>query len=83
MPFGNTGTQTIRNVKIRDILPLNLAYVSSNIEGVSPILSGLYLSGGVQILEYSGFNLAPGQRGVLYMTGRVLATNSDARVNRV
>ncbi len=83
MPFGNTGAKTILNVKIRDILPLNLEYVSSEIHGVQPYTKGLYASGKVQILEYSGFNLAPGQQGYLLMTGRVLADHQDARINWV
>ena len=83
MPFGNTGSQTINNVKIRDILPLNLEYVSSAIQGVPSYTNGVYLSGGVQVLEYSGFSLSSGQQGVLLMTGRVLNTNPDNRTNRV
>lgn len=83
MPFGNTGSKTIYNVSIKDFLPLNLEYVSSEIHGVSPYTKGLYLSGGVQVLEYSGFDLAPGQKGYLLLTGRVLSDHQDARVNWV
>ncbi len=83
MPFGNTGSKTIYNVKIRDFLPLNLEYVSSEIHGVKPYTSGLYMNGGVQVLEYSGFNLAPGQQGYLLMTGRVLSGNTNSTLNRV
>ena len=83
MPFGNTGSKTIYNVSIKDFLPLNLEYVSSEIHGVSPYTKGLYLSGGVQVLEYSGFDLAPGQNGYLLLTGRVLSGHQDARVNWV
>lgn len=43
MSFGNTGSQMIKNVKIRDFLPLNLEYVSSEIHGVYPYTSGLFL----------------------------------------
>jgi hypothetical protein len=35
------------------------------------------------VLEYSGFDLDPGQKGYLLMTGRVLSTNPDNRVNWV
>ena len=83
MPFGNTGSKTIYNVSIKDFLPLNLEYVSSEIHGVSPYTKGLYLSGGVQVLEYSGFDLAPGQKGYLLLTGRVLSGHQDVRENRV
>ena len=83
MPFGNTGSKTIYNVSIKDFLPLNLEYVSSEIHGVSPYTKGLYLSGGVQVLEYSGFDLAPGQKGYLLLTGRVLSGHQDARTNWV
>ena len=83
MPFGNTGSKTIYNVSIKDFLPLNLEYVSSEIHGVSPYTKGLYLSGGVQVLEYSGFDLAPGQKWYLLLTGRVLSGHQDARVNWV
>lgn len=83
MPFGNTGSKTIYNVSIKDFLPLNLEYVSSEIHGVSPYTKGLYLSGGVQVLEYSGFDLASGQNGYLLLTGRVLSGHQDARVNWV
>lgn len=83
MPFGNTGSKMITNVKVKDILPLNLEYVSSEIHGVTPYTSGLSINNGAQVLEYSGFNLAAGQKGYLLMTGRVLSTNLDNKVNWV
>lgn len=44
MPFGNTGSETVYNVSIKDFLPLNLEYVSSEIHGVNPYTKGLYTS---------------------------------------
>jgi hypothetical protein len=61
MVFKNTTNKAVKHAKIKDFLPLNLEYVSSEIHGVSPILSGLYKVSGQTVLEYSGFDLAPNQ----------------------
>ena len=83
MVFKNTTNKTVRHAIIRDFLPLNLEYVSSDIHGVSPILSWLSKKDGVTVLEYSWFDLAPNQEWYLIMTGRVLSTNLENRVNDV
>ena len=84
MVFKNPTEKTVTHAKIKDFLPLNLEYVSSEIHWVSPILSGLYLAAnGQTVLEYSGFDLAPGQEGYLIMTGKVLSSHLKNRLNTV
>ena len=83
MVFKNTTNKAVKHAKIKDFLPLNLEYVSSEIHGVSPILSGLYKVSGQTVLEYSGFDLAPNQEWYIIMTGKVLDSNLDNRVNNV
>ena len=38
-----------------------------------PYTVGTYLSGGVTVVEYSGFNLAPGQSGYMIITGKLIS----------
>ena len=83
MPFKNPHNVQINNVSVRDYLPQNLEYVSSEIHGVTPYVSGQFMSGAVQVVEYSGFNLAPLQEGYLLLTGRVKANYLDQRINVV
>lgn len=83
MPFANNTKDTVNNVSIKDFMPLNLEYVSSEIHGVTPAYHQTYQIGGVTVDEWSGFNLLPSQNGVLYLTGRVLKTNLDSRLNTV
>ena len=83
MPFKNPHNVQINNVSVRDYLPQNLEYVSSEIHGVTPYVSGQFMSGAVQVVEYSGFNLAPLQEGYLLLTGRVKADYVDQRINLV
>ena len=83
MPFANNTNDTVNNVSIKDFMPLNLEYVSSEIHGVTPAYHQTYQIGGVTVDEWSGFNLLPSQNGVLYLTGRVLKTNLDSRLNTV
>ena len=83
MPFANNTNDTVNNVSIKDFMPLNLEYVSSEIHGVNAAYHQTYLSGAITVDEWSGFNLLPSQNGVLYLTGRVLKTNLDARLNTV
>ena len=84
MPFANNTNDTVNKVSIKDFMPLNLEYVSSEIHGVNPAYHQTYKSAqGITIDEWSGFNLLPSQNGVLYLTGRVLKTNLDSRLNTV
>ena len=83
MPFKNPHNVQINNVSVRDYLPQNLEYVSSEIHGVTPYVSGQFMSGAVQVVEYSGFNLAPLQEGYLLLTGKVKADYLDQRINLV
>ena len=83
MPFKNPHNVQINNVSVRDYLPQNLEYISSEIHGVTPYVSGQFMSGAVQVVEYSGFNLAPLQEGYLLLTGRVKADYLDQRINLV
>ena len=83
MPFKNPHNVQINNVSVRDYLPQNLEYVSSEIHGVTPYVSGHFMSGAVQVVEYSGFNLAPLQEGYLLLTGKVKADYLDQRINLV
>ena len=83
MPFKNPHNVQINNVSVRDYLPQNLEYVSSEIHGVTPYVSGQFMSGAVQVVEYSGFNLAPLQEGYLLLTGKVKADYLDQRINVV
>ena len=83
MPFKNPHNVQINNVSVRDYLPQNLEYVSSEIHGVTPYVSGHFMSGAVQVVEYSGFNLAPLQEGYLLLTGKVKADYLDQRINVV
>ncbi len=83
MPFKNPHNVQINNVSVRDYLPQNLEYVSSEIHGVTPYVSGHFMSGAVQVVEYSGFNLAPLQEGYLLLTGKVKANYLDQRINLV
>ena len=83
MPFANNTNDTVNNVSIKDFMPLNLEYVSSEIHGVNAAYHQTYLSGATTVDEWSGFNLLPSQNGVLYLTGRVLKTNLDSRLNTV
>ena len=83
MPFKNPHNVQINNVSVRDYLPQNLEYVSSEIHGVTPYVSGQFMSGAIQVVEYSGFNLAPLQEGYLLLTGKVKADYLDQRINVV
>ena len=83
MPFKNPHNVQINNVSVRDYLPQNLEYVSSEIHGVTSYVSGQFMSGAVQVVEYSGFNLAPLQEGYLLLTGKVKADYLDQRINLV
>ena len=83
MPFANNTNDTVNKVSIKDFMPLNLEYVSSEIHGVNAAYHQTYLSGAITVDEWSGFNLLPSQNGVLYLTGRVLKTNLDSRLNMV
>ena len=83
MPFANNTNDTVNNVSIKDFMPLNLEYVSSEIHGATPAYHQTYQIGGATVDEWSGFNLLPSQNGVLYLTGRVLKTNLDSRLNTV
>ena len=84
MPFANNTNDVVTKVSIKDFIPLNLEYVSSEIHGVNPAYHQTYKNTqGITIDEWSGFNLLPSQNGVLYLTGRVLKTNLDARLNTV
>ena len=83
MPFKNPHNIQINNVSVRDYLPQNLEYVSSEIHGVTPYVSGHFMSGAVQVVEYSGFNLAPLQEGYLLLTGKVKTDYLDQRINLV
>ena len=83
MPFKNPHNVQINNVSVRDYLPQNLEYVSSEIHGVTPYVSGHFMSGAVQVVEYSGFNLAPLQEGYLLLTGKVKTDYLDQRINLV
>jgi len=84
MPFANNTNDVVTKVSIKDFMPLNLEYVSSEIHGVNPAYHQTYKSAqGITIDEWSGFNLLPSQNGVLYLTGRVLKTNLDSRLNTV
>ena len=84
MPFANNTNDTVNKVSIKDFMPLNLEYVSSEIHGVTPAYHQTYKNAqGITIDEWSGFNLLPSQNGVLYLTGRVLKTNLDSRLNTV
>ena len=83
MPFANNTNDVVTKVSIKDFMPLNLEYVSSEIHGVNAAYHQTYLSGATTVDEWSGFNLLPSQNGVLYLTGRVLKTNLDSRLNMV
>ena len=84
MPFANNTNDVVTKVSIKDFMPLNLEYVSSEIHGVNPAYHQTYKNAqGITIDEWSGFNLLPSQNGVLYLTGRVLKTNLDSRLNTV
>ena len=83
MPFANNTNDVVTKVSIKDFMPLNLEYVSSEINGVNPAYHQTYKIGNSTVDEWSGFNLLPSQNGVLYLTGRVLKTNLDARLNTV
>ena len=83
MPFANNTNDTVNKVSIKDFMPLNLEYVSSEIHGVTPAYHQTYKIGNSTVDEWSGFNLLPSQNGVLYLTGRVLKTNLDSRLNTV
>lgn len=83
MPFANNTNDVVTKVSIKDFMPLNLEYVSSEIHGVNPAYHQTYKIGNSTVDEWSGFNLLPSQNGVLYLTGRVLKTNLDARLNTV
>jgi hypothetical protein len=84
MVFKNTKDKVVKHAIIRDFLPLNLEYVSSEIHWVSPVQSGTYLTkDGQTVLEYSWFDLAANQEWYLLFTGRVLNSYLDYRVNEV
>ena len=83
MVFKNTTNKAVIHAIIKDQLPLNLEYVSSEIYGVPSAKKGVYEVGGVTVLEYSWFDLAPNQEGYLIMTGKVLSEHLDSRVNNV
>ncbi|MBR2158158.1 hypothetical protein IJ913_01865 [bacterium] len=53
MVFKNTTNKAVIHAIIKDQLPLNLEYVSSEIYGVPSAKKGVYEVGGVTVLEYS------------------------------
>jgi uncharacterized repeat protein (TIGR01451 family) len=60
--FANTGTGTAHNVILTDYLPVSLGYVSSHLYGVLPGYDfGTGMLGPNIYVEYSGFDLLPGQ----------------------
>ena len=67
----NTGSWVYHNAYIKDLLPSSLNLVSHNIQWVYPYQSGLYMSGALQVLEYSWFNLNVWQTAVMYLTWQV------------
>ena len=83
MVFKNATNKTVKHAIIKDQLPLNLEYVSSEIYGVSPVKKGLYKVWGVTVLEYSWFDLTPNQEGYVILTGKVLDEHLDNRLNNV
>lgn len=69
--FGNNSATTLHNVVITDYLPLSLEYVDSQIFGVLPPYGfATWFMWGNASIEYSWFNLAPGQQGYVLVRGR-------------
>jgi uncharacterized repeat protein (TIGR01451 family) len=67
--FANTGNGTAHNVILTDYLPVSLGYVSSQIFGVNPgytFSTGMF--GPNFFVQYSSFDLAPGQTGYMIIT---------------
>ncbi len=69
--FANNGASTINNVILSDYLPASLEYITSQLNGVPhPYNFGTGMIGNNAFVEYSGFNLAPGQQGHMIVVGR-------------
>jgi len=69
--FANNSATTFHNVTITDYLPVSLEYVDSQIFGVLPPYGfGTWFMWGNASIEYSWFNLAPGQQGYVLIRGR-------------
>jgi hypothetical protein len=72
----------LSNVVIRDFIPLNVKYVSSEIKWVSWAKKRTYLSWWIQeILEYSGFSMNPNDEWYVLVKGTVLWINKEYRGN--
>ncbi len=81
--FGNSGSAVAAMVSIKDYLPQNLNYVSSQLYINSSYSTGQYLSGGAFVDAYSGITLPSGGSGYLLLTGRVTSAYSDQTTNFV
>lgn len=68
--FANISTVTANNAVLTDYLPAWLEYVSSQLYGVPVYVFGTWNNGVNQSVEYSWFNLVPGQVGYMIITGK-------------
>jgi len=69
--FGNNNSTTFHNVVITDYLPLSLEYVNSQIFGVLPPYGfATWFMWGNASIQYSWFNLAPGQQWYILISWR-------------
>ena len=69
--FANNGPNIITNMVLSDYLPASLQYVSSQLFGVTPpygFATGVV--GPNTYVQYSGFDLAPGQQGYMIIVGK-------------
>ncbi|MDR0282141.1 MAG: DUF11 domain-containing protein [Candidatus Peribacteria bacterium] len=68
-------------ISIKDYLPQNLEYISSQLYINSSYSTGQYLSGGIFVDVYSGITLPSGGSGYLLLTGKVTSTYLNVTTN--
>ncbi len=80
--FKNSSSENLSNVIVRDFLPLNVKYVSSEISWVEWAKKKTYYSWGIQeVVEYSNFGMKPNDEWYIIITGTVLWINKEHRWN--
>ena len=81
--FGNSGNASATITSIKDFLPKNVKYVSSEIFLNGQSVHTNTTQDGVYIDIFTGMTLQPGDTWYIIMTGKVLNENLDSRTNFV
>jgi len=75
--FNNQSNQTINNVKIEDILPYWLSYVSSEIHGATNSIFSTGMEAWNFKVNYTGFSLSSGQNWYVLINTKMVSCNSS------